>query len=166
MAYQLHSFWLPWVVGGYFISQLSYNAVDELNMLLLNPLPMASSSSTSQLIPPGKPDVFALALACVGPCMTAPVFEEVLYRGFLLPALSRFLPLAPALLVQSAMFALHHLSARGFLPLTILGFVWSLLYVASGNLVVPMLVHAMWNLRVFWYMALQQYMLRDLAGVI
>lgn len=34
-------------------------------------------------------------------------------------------------------------------PLTVLGLVWSLLYLYSGNLMVNVLIHAMWNSRVF-----------------
>ncbi|CAN0467555.1 unnamed protein product [Hapterophycus canaliculatus] len=35
------------------------------------------------------------------------------------------------------------------LPLSVLGLVWSLLYLYSGNLLVTVLIHAMWNSRVF-----------------
>ncbi|CAM9992236.1 unnamed protein product [Choristocarpus tenellus] len=35
------------------------------------------------------------------------------------------------------------------LPLSILGLVWSLLYMFSGNLVTTIIIHAMWNSRVF-----------------
>lgn len=35
------------------------------------------------------------------------------------------------------------------LPLSVLGLVWSLLYLYSRNLLVTVLIHAMWNSRVF-----------------
>ena len=35
------------------------------------------------------------------------------------------------------------------LPLAVLGLTWALLYVYSGNLLVTMIVHSMWNARVF-----------------
>ena len=35
------------------------------------------------------------------------------------------------------------------LPLSVTGFVWGVLYVGSGNLLVPILIHALWNTRVF-----------------
>ena len=34
-------------------------------------------------------------------------------------------------------------------PLASLGLLWGLLYVRSANLLVPALVHAMWNSRIF-----------------
>ena len=81
--------------------------------------------------------------------MTAPAFEEVLYRGFLLPALLRFAPLAAALPANALLFALHHSSLQALLPLTYLGLLWAGIYAASQNLLVPVLIHAMWNARVF-----------------
>lgn len=41
--------------------------------------------------------------------LLAPVFEEILYRARLLPALSRWVGSLPALLASSALFALPHL---------------------------------------------------------
>lgn len=38
---------------------------------------------------------------------------------------------------------------QAMLPLSVLGLVWSLLYLYSGNLLVTVLIHAMWNSRVF-----------------
>jgi len=34
-------------------------------------------------------------------------------------------------------------------PLAALGFVWAVLYIQSRNLLVTILIHAMWNSRVF-----------------
>jgi membrane protease YdiL (CAAX protease family) len=43
----------------------------------------------------------------------------------------------------------HHLSTQTMIPLMTLGFVWAMLYVLSGNLLVTVLIHSMWNSRVF-----------------
>lgn len=81
--------------------------------------------------------------------MTAPVLEEVLYRGFVLPALLHLMPLALALPASALLFALHHSSLHGLLPLTFLGLVWGGLYARSQNLLVPIAIHTLWNVRVF-----------------
>ena len=94
-------------------------------------------------------DHIALALGSLAPCLTAPVFEEVLYRGFLLPALTKFVPLTTALPLHALLFGLHHQALPALLPLSALGLLWGALYVLSGNLLVPMLIHAMWNSRIF-----------------
>ena len=101
--------WLGWALGGYLASVSTYNAVDALHERLLPPLPPGAMEETdsivSTLVGPREPSqrtgVFALLLGCFAPCVTAPLFEEILYRGFLLPALLRFLPYRLALLAQA-----------------------------------------------------------------
>lgn len=56
-------------------------------------------------LPPGH----GAASLWVATVVLAPLFEEIVYRGRLLPALARPLGLGPALLVASAAFALPHL---------------------------------------------------------
>lgn len=141
--------WLPSVLGGYFVSLLAYNSVAHVSAALLPTPELAPESVVSRLISPEGGDVVALGIGSIGPCLTAPVFEEVLYRGFLLPALLRFVPLRVALPLQAALFGAHHHSLKGLLPLSALGLLWGILYVSSGNLLVPILIHALWNSRIF-----------------
>lgn len=67
----------------------------------------------------------------------------------MLPALSVLMPLKPAIIASGLVFSIHHLTLTGFLPLAVLGISWAGIYVASGNLVTTMIIHAMWNSRVF-----------------
>ena len=63
----------------------------------------------ADLLSPAADDPLALAIGAVGPCLSAPVFEEVLYRGFLLPSMLRFgVPLRRALPLHAVLFAAHH----------------------------------------------------------
>ena len=73
----------------------------------------------------------------------------MLYRGFLLPALAILMPLKWAIPTSSILFAVHHLNVGGIIPLTVLGFAWAIVYAQSRNLLVTILVHALWNSRVF-----------------
>ena len=140
--------WASWVLGGYLVSVLGYNAVEVLNSAVL-PADAFQETVAGRLVQPEGGDLLALGLGCLAPCVTAPLFEEVLFRGFLLPALLRFLPLAAAVPVHALLFALHHSSLQALLPLTFLGVLWACLYAASHNLLVTVLIHAMWNARIF-----------------
>jgi len=82
-------------------------------------------------------------LAVVSIC--APVFEEVLFRGFWLPTLSRYLPMGAAILLSAFTFALAHLNLSDLLPLTMLGVVLGVVYSHSRNLLAPILLHSLWN---------------------
>ena len=84
-----------------------------------------------------------LFLAVVSVC--APIFEEVLFRGFWLPTLSRYLPMGAALLLSAFTFALAHLNLSDLLPLTMLGVVLGVVYSHSRNLLAPILLHSLWN---------------------
>ena len=91
----------------------------------------------------------ALLLAAAAPCISAPIWEEALYRGFCLPLLSRYLSVPAAVCLSSLLFASHHLNIETLLPLSALGALWAQLYIHCNNLLVPIAMHAMWNLRVF-----------------
>ena len=54
-----------------------------------------------------------------------------------------------ALLVSGVLFGAQHFQIGLLLPLSVTGFFWGVLYVYSGNLLVPILIHALWNARIF-----------------
>ena len=47
------------------------------------------------------------------------------------------------------LFGAQHLQLGLVLPLSVTGLMWGILYVNSGNLLVPVLIHALWNARIF-----------------
>lgn len=87
-------------------------------------------------------------------CITAGICEEWIYRGFILHFL---LTRAPGLaawvtIVASALlFGIAHIyqGTLGTVMTTILGVVFALLYLATGSLLLPMLIHALIDLRIF-----------------
>ncbi|KAA8498547.1 hypothetical protein FVE85_6132 [Porphyridium purpureum] len=141
--------WGWWAIGGYYVSALLFNIADLVNQLVLPPSIFNGETVVSKLINPENRDMLAMAIGSIGPCVTAPVFEEVLYRGFLLPALVFYLPLWASLPISSVLFAAHHLNPGGMIPLTVLGLAWAILYTRSRNVLVTIIIHAMWNSRVF-----------------
>ena len=143
--------WMWWTIGGYFISSWFFNIADFLNQVLLpaHVFELAGEGVVSQLINPENNDIAASIVGYIAPCISAPWWEEVLYRGFLLPALCLQMKFWPAVFVSGIVFSVHHVSTTGAIPLAILGWTWAALYAKSGNLLVTILIHAMWNSRVF-----------------
>jgi membrane protease YdiL (CAAX protease family) len=75
----------------------------------------------------------------------APLAEEVLFRGILLPALGRRLGLGPAILISSALFALIHFHVPALAPLLVLSVALSLAYIYTRSLVAPVVMHVLFN---------------------
>lgn len=86
---------------------------------------------------------------------TAPVFEELVFRGVFWPALrDRGHRVAGCLLV-SFLFALIHANLAAFIPLWLLGIFWTWLYEKTGDIAAPILSHALFNAANFiWILAL------------
>lgn len=85
--------------------------------------------------------------------VSAGICEEVLFRGFLMP----FLHHAPphpgwtlALVVSSFCFGWNHLyqGVSGVFSTALAGFAFGLLFLLTGNLVLPMLMHAVVDLQI------------------
>jgi membrane protease YdiL (CAAX protease family) len=144
--------WLWWTMGGYFVSSWLFNIADLMNsyLLPLSILEQAEESSiVSQLVNPEGQDWLASLVGYLAPCINAPWWEEVLYRGFLLPTLVLLLPYKWAVGVSGVLFSLHHSSIPAFLPLCVLGWTWAIVYTKSKNLWTTIVIHAMWNSRIF-----------------
>eukprot|EP00977_Amphora_coffeiformis_P010598 scaffold2500_cov176-Amphora_coffeaeformis.AAC.9 len=143
--------WLWWVIGGYFVSSWLFNISDVVNQYILpeSVLEDAQESVVSQLVNPEHNDWLASAVGYVAPCITAPWWEEILYRGFALAGLTQLFGYRWAVFLQGIIFSAHHMSLSAALPLAVLGWTWAVLYTKSRNLWVVVAVHSLWNSRVF-----------------
>ena len=75
--------------------------------------------------------------------------EELFWRGAFLTALRRDLTALPAALLAAIIFAVVHLgSGTWLLPFAALGagFVWNVLFLATGNLTASFVSHLVWDL--------------------
>lgn len=86
--------------------------------------------------------LLAFALTAV---IFAPLFEETLFRGVLLPVLGRHMGGMAAVGISAVLFALAHLSLGELLPLSVLGIGLGLLRWQSGRLAASVCLHALWN---------------------
>ena len=75
----------------------------------------------------------------------APIYEELLFRGVLLPALMKNRDFIFAALLGSFYFALIHLHGPSFLPLTLLSVLFSAGYAATGSILTPIIMHILFN---------------------
>lgn len=92
-----------------------------------------------------NPDPRALLCFALTATVLAPLFEETLFRGVLLPALGRRLGPVPAVLASAAVFALAHLSLSELVPLLVLGVGLGWLRWRTGRLAASVLMHSLWN---------------------
>jgi membrane protease YdiL (CAAX protease family) len=91
------------------------------------------------------------ALACFGftAIVLAPLFEETIFRGALLPVAARRLGPLGGVLLSALIFAVAHLSLGELLPLLVLGIGLGWLRWSGGRLGSCVLMHALWNALTF-----------------
>ncbi len=134
--------WLPWGLGGYLVAFPLVLGVSIVNSQIWQG--QGGSNPLLPIVLEGKSPV-ALALFLVTTAIAAPIFEELLFRGFLLPSLSRYFSTWNAVLLSGLIFAVVHLSLSEVLPLTVLGIVLGFVYARTQNLLASMLLHGLWN---------------------
>jgi len=133
---------LLWGIGGYLTALPLMLGVSLLNQQFWQG--QGGSNPLLQIVLEEN-DPVALGLFLFTAAVAAPIFEETLFRGFLLPSLTRYMPAAGAIALSSLVFAIAHLSLSEVLPLTVLGSMLGFVYWRSRNLLAPILLHSLWN---------------------
>eukprot|EP00898_Chlorokybus_atmophyticus_P003460 jgi/Chlat1/4114/Chrsp26S04138 len=150
--------WFPFKLQGrWFIDVLVacmafpiVNTLAFINQELL-PIPGGGLLMTSPLEESlGAKDPIANLVFVVVVAFCAPAWEEIIFRGFLLPSLTRYIPLGAALAVSAGAFAIAHFSLQRLLPLWFLGMVMGIVFMRTRNLLASMVLHSLWNCYVFW----------------
>ena len=134
--------WLPWGLGGYLVAFPLVLGVSVLNSQIWQ-----GQGGSNPLLPLllGSKDPIALGLFFITTAIAAPIFEELLFRGFLLPSLTRYFSTTTAIVLSGFIFALVHLSLSEVLPLTVLGILLGFVYARTQNLLTSMMLHSLWN---------------------
>ena len=91
------------------------------------------------------PDKGVLVAIFISAVIFAPIFEELIFRGYLLPVLTRFTNQTVALIWQALFFAVIHVNILGFLGLFTLGLILGISYLKSKTIWVPIAIHASFN---------------------
>ena len=90
--------------------------------------------------------------------------EEILFRGVLQVGLARVLPDAAALVLASMAFGLAHFITRAYALLAgMAGLYLGSLFLAQGNLLVPIVAHALYDFVALTYLV-RRYRARDEAA--
>jgi uncharacterized protein len=134
--------WIGWGLGGYFVALPLMLLVSVINQQIWQG--QGGSNPLLQIVLE-EGDPVALGLFFFTAAVAAPVFEEILFRGFLLPSLTRYFPVGGAIALSSLIFATAHLSLSEILPLTVLGAILGYVYTRSRGLLSSMLLHSLWN---------------------
>jgi len=134
--------WFIWGFGGYLVAIPLVLLVSVINQQIWhgqggsNPLLFLALQAQDQV---------ALMIFFSTASIAAPIFEEIMFRGFLLPSLTRYTSINGAIIISGLIFAIAHLSLSEVLPLATLGIVLGFVYTRSRNLLAPMLLHCLWN---------------------
>ena len=90
-------------------------------------------------------DRLEISLLVFNAVILAPLWEELLYRGFFFGMLKSRWGVFPALLFSSAVFSCSHFSLAAFLPLLIVGMAIGYVYHRTGSLYFAIFFHALFN---------------------
>ncbi|CCH67475.1 Abortive infection protein [Richelia intracellularis HH01] len=134
--------WFLWGSCGYCVAGPIVVFVSALNQKLFQG--QGGSNPLLQLALDSQ-DTVALFIFFITAGVAAPLFEEYLFRGFLLPSLTRYFSMWGAITVSSLLFAIVHLNLSEIIPLTALGMVLGFVYTRSRNLMAPIVLHSIWN---------------------
>ena len=93
----------------------------------------------------GSDEFMPLFLLLITTVFLAPVFEELVFRGILLPVLVSKVGKISGVLLSALIFALAHLSVGELPPLFVLGIGLGLMRLSSGRLFPCALMHSLWN---------------------
>lgn len=159
---------LVWCILGYTVSGVVYRFTDELQDLPLALIGVRdfsaghndeTSASIGGNVLPLVINMLqymrchhplARSLFFIAPCVIAPIWEELFFRGLMLPWLASYFPVSVAAWLSSLVFALYHISVESVLPLWLMSYCWTGLYLRTRSLGSVMVVHAMWNSRAFF----------------
>ena len=88
---------------------------------------------------------WVVALAAIVAVVVAPISEEMLFRGFLQPALGRWTGRRPAILLGAAFFAAAHMDLYAMPALLALGIALGYVYDRTRSLAAPVALHMAFN---------------------
>ena len=140
--FNLRSGWFLWGFGGYLTALPLVILVSIANQQIWD-----GQGGSNPILPIAleNRDTLALFIFFITASVAAPLFEEILFRGFLLPSLTRYFPVWAAIILSSLLFAVAHLNISEVIPLATLGCILGVVYTRSRNLLSSILLHGLWN---------------------
>lgn len=133
-----------WAGRGYFLCYALVLSVNLLIAALTGTAPVSSNPLLEMFMGGGQ--VWALALLVI---LVGPLFEELIFRGWLLGGLRERWGDGKALLVSSLLFAVIHGDPWATPALFVLGCVFGAVALRSGSLYGSLILHSLWNATTF-----------------
>ncbi len=140
-------------VGGYavFLGGLVLAAM-ALRGLLGDAMPLGQTGDSLMGSVDSKAEaVIYFVLACV----LAPIFEEIVFRGYVYAGLRRLANARQAMLMGGLIFAVVHMNSEALVVITLIGIMLCYLYERTRSLLPGMIAHGMHNAMVLWVVTLQ-----------
>lgn len=103
---------------------------------------------------PGQKIVAALCVPSI--VIFTPIFEELVFRVGVFRFLKSRMPVVPAAILSSVIFAILHDAPSSYLPLTLFGCVLCFAYEKTGRIAAPIIVHALFNANTLFCLWLTQ----------
>ena len=100
-----------------------------------------------------RSDRWSVAIIVAMGAVVAPVAEELIFRGYIHGTFKRYLGMSAGILVNSALFAAIHLNRASLFPLFVLAVCFTLVYEATGSILVSMTMHSLFNMVTFLELA-------------
>jgi membrane protease YdiL (CAAX protease family) len=109
----------------------------------------AGSDYTEFLLTIKPKDPFQFIVVASGIVIAAPFGEELLFRGFIQRIFHRHMRAALAMILAGIIFGCCHLELYAIVPISILGILFGYIFYSTGNILYPVIAHAVYNLGSF-----------------
>lgn len=166
--FNLQRGWLLWAGIGFIGALITVSLAGVAMSLFNGDPPQRETDALVRLLPLiGSSGVSTAYLVGITGVL-APVLEENVFRGFLMVALTKWIPTPISVLISAAVFSAAHLTPGEFPQLFILGTALGLSYAQTRNLLTPITIHALWNSGVILLLTLLQiqgYDIKELLQV-
>lgn len=118
--------------------------VDQIYVInqRFNPVPQEYADTIRELKPRGA---FEFVVTLLGLCFIVPISEEIVFRGMIQRIFSRNMGPVIGVLLAGALFGAVHLNAHLLISITVFGWFLGYLFETTGNLIYPMVAHAIFN---------------------
>jgi membrane protease YdiL (CAAX protease family) len=149
-AFGFSNRWTMAIMWGIIVGVLFYQVGDllqRLSVTVMTRLPIPVKPEEQQAVQTIRKasSTFDQALLAAGTVILAPLAEELLFRGILYPALKRAGFPRLSVWITSFLFAAIHVNVATFVPLFVLALTLVILYEYTGNLLAPIVAHALFN---------------------
>lgn len=164
--FSLRKGWLLWAGIGFIGALISVSLAGVAMSLFNGDPPQRETDALVRLLPligsSGASTAYLVGITGV----LAPVLEENVFRGFLMVALTKWVPTPVSIVISAAVFSAAHLTPGEFPQLFILGAALGLSYAQTRNLLTPITIHALWNSGVILLLTLLQIQGYDIKEIL